>query len=67
MKISKAELHTLIEDAQVVFWEVLVKRYPEAKTGELSIDRTIRLHLAAREAVEEWVEQNVPPATKQEA
>jgi hypothetical protein len=67
MKISKADLHTLAEDAQVAFWEVLVKRYPEAKTGELSIDRTIHLHMAALEAIEEWVEQNVPPATKWEA
>jgi hypothetical protein len=67
MEISEADLHTLAEEAQEAFWEVVASRYPEAKTGDLSIDRTIGLHLAAREAIEGWVEQNVPPVTKWDA
>ena len=64
MKISKADLCDITLEAELAFWEVLVKRFPQAQTGDLSIDRTIRLTIAAQEAVEEWIENNVPIATE---
>jgi len=63
MKISKADLRDITQEAECAFWEVLVKRFPQAQTGDLSIDRTIRLSIAAQEAVEEWIENNVTTAT----
>jgi len=50
----------LIEEAIDAFWSVVVKHYPEAKTGDLSPETTIGLVNAAERAVEEWVEYNVP-------
>ncbi len=42
------------------FWDVIVNRYPEAVTGDLSPGATIALQLAAEDAVYEWVVNNVP-------
>jgi hypothetical protein len=64
MTISKADLRDITQEAELAFWDVLVKRFPQAQTGDLSVDRTIRLSIAAQEAVEEWVDNNVPIATK---
>ena len=64
MKISQAELRDITQEAELAFWEVLVKRFPQAQTGDLSIDRTIRLSIAAQDAVEEWIENNVPTVAK---
>jgi hypothetical protein len=64
MKISADELRKLTHDAEHAFWQVIVQRFPQATTGELSIDRTCRLTVAAMNAIEEWVDNNVPSATK---
>jgi hypothetical protein len=60
MKVSEVELRDIAQEAEIAFWEVLVKRFPQAKTGDLSIDRTIRLAITAQNAIEEWIENNVP-------
>jgi hypothetical protein len=64
MQISKAELRNLVQEAEQAFWQVVVARYPQAKTGDLSIDMTFRLSMAAENAIEEWIYLNVPTATK---
>ena len=46
----------MTDEALDAFWEVIVKRYPQAKTGDLSPGATIALQLAAEDAVGEWVE-----------
>lgn len=53
-------LERLSEEAQDAFWEVIAKRYPEAKTGDLSPLRTLAFDEAAKGAIEEWVRSNVP-------
>jgi hypothetical protein len=53
------DIKSLAQEAEDAFWQVIVKRFPQATTGDLSIDRTIRLRLAAEEAIEEWIRNNV--------
>jgi hypothetical protein len=53
-------LNKVMEEAQDAFWEVIVKRFPEAKTGDLSPERTVAFDEVAKHAIEEWVRNNVP-------
>lgn len=53
-------LQPITDEALDAFWEVLVKRFPQAKTGDLSPLATIALQIAAEDAVCEWVNNNVP-------
>jgi len=64
VQISKADIRDIVNEAEAAFWEVVLKHFPQAEKGDLSIDRTIRLTIAAQEAIEEWVENNVPTATE---
>jgi hypothetical protein len=47
------------------FWEVVVQRFPQAETGDLSPLTTHRFHEAAEAAIEEWVWANVPSTTNE--
>jgi hypothetical protein len=51
----------LAYEALDAFWEVIVRRFPQAKFGDLSPERTIRLSDAAADAIEEWISNNVLP------
>lgn len=57
----ESKQQALADEALDAFWQVIVRHYPEATTGDLSPDRTIRLQLAAEAAIEEWVDNNVVP------
>jgi hypothetical protein len=61
MTQSDDELHELTERAMNAFWQVIADRFPQATTGDLSIDRTVRLHVAVEEAVREWINNNAVP------
>ena len=58
--MTQTAIDTVTNDALDAFWQVVVRRFPEATDGDLSIDRTIALDIAAKEAVREWVSNNVP-------
>ncbi len=58
--IRDCKLCDLAYEAIEEFWQVVVRRFPEAKYGDLSPERTIRLHTAATDAIEEWISNNVP-------
>jgi hypothetical protein len=58
-----SDLTSLTEQALEAFWEVIVRHYPQARTGDLSPERTIALDLAAEAAIQEWVRNNVPTPT----
>jgi hypothetical protein len=62
--MTQDELTDLVQEADQAFWQVVVNRFPTARTGDLSIDRTIRLTSAQIRAVEEWIRNNVPEASK---
>ncbi len=53
----------VVEEALDAFWHVVVQRFPQAQTGDLSPLTAIRLIQAAESAIEEWVWANVPTTT----
>lgn len=57
----------LTDEALEAFWEVVVKHFPQATTGDLSPMRTIELSLAAEAAIEEWISNNVLPNPPKES
>jgi len=59
----KRLLRSAADEALDAFWQVVVKRYPEAKTGDLSPLTTIQLQIATENAIEEWIDNNVPVTT----
>jgi hypothetical protein len=58
-------LRSLADEAQEAFWQVIVQRYPEATTGDLSPLTTVRLQDAAENAIGEWIHANVPTTTNE--
>ena len=54
------DVNRVMEKAQDAFWEVVVEGFPSAKSGDLSPERSSVLDDAARAAIEEWVNNNVP-------
>jgi hypothetical protein len=62
--MTKPTIKSSTDDALTAFWNVIVKQYPEARTGDLSPLTTIRLDTAAENAVEEWVWANVPKSKR---
>lgn len=59
----KQFLRSVAGEALEAFWQVIVQRYPQAETGDLSPWATITLQTAAENAIAEWVNNNVPQAT----
>lgn len=44
------------------FWEVILRHFPAANGGELSVESYMRLKRIAEDAVREWVSYNVAPS-----
>lgn len=61
----KELLRSVADEAMDAFWEVVVQRFPQAETGDLSPLTTHRFHEAAEAAIEEWVWANVPSTTNE--
>lgn len=53
------DLESLVREADDAFWAVIARRFPTAKSGDLSPERTVALTDAAEQAVSEWIENNV--------
>jgi hypothetical protein len=58
--MTKSTIADLANEALDAFWEVVVRHNPQAKTGDLSPWTTIKLTIAAENAIEEWISANVP-------
>lgn len=58
--MTKPTVEALLHEAMTAFWEVIVKHYPEAETGDLSPLTTFHFGDAAKTAVKEWIWANVP-------
>src|SRR5581483_7233863 len=54
-------IHDVLHEAQEAFWDAVVKRFPDAKFGDLSPVSAVALDEAEQAAIEEWVRNNVPP------
>lgn len=50
-----------VEEALDAFWEVIVEKFPQATTGDLSPLAYHQLQMAAENAVKEWVNCNAAP------
>jgi hypothetical protein len=61
---QKSSFDSLIQEAEDAFWQVIGRRFPQARSGDLSIGRTFAFSIAVTEAVHEWISNNV---TTQEA
>ena len=59
-EIASSLAITVSEDALEAFWKVVVRQFPQAKTGDLSPGATRALQRAAQAAVAEWIDENVP-------
>ena len=57
---TKKSVDRAVEDALEAFWASIVATYPQATSGDLSPGADIPLRRAAKAAVAEWVENNVP-------
>ena len=58
--MTQLTIAALANEALNAFWEVVVRHYPQAESGDLSPWATIKLTLAAENAIEEWIGNNVP-------
>ena len=58
--MTKSTIADLAEEALNAFWEVVVRHNPEAKTGDLTPLTTVKLTVAAENAIKEWIWANVP-------
>jgi hypothetical protein len=63
MTLSEGDLRKLTDQALDGFWEVIANRFPQATSGDLAPWPTIQLQIAAENAVQEWIGNNVPTAT----
>lgn len=62
----KVDLSSLAEKALDAFWEVVIRHYPEAKTGDLSPLTTFTLTEVAEAAIAEWADNNAKPISDSE-
>jgi hypothetical protein len=60
MTIAKDDLRKLADEALDAFWHVIAKHHPQAETGDLCPWLTIKLQIAAENAIEAWIDSNVP-------
>jgi len=59
----KRLLRSVTDEALDAFWQVIVQRFPQAESGDLSPWATITLSTAAENAIGEWIDNNVPATT----
>jgi len=62
--MNKQEWKTSIEnvehDAQMAFWAVVAKAYPEVKTGDFDIGLTIEMGMEMEGYIAHWLNCNHP-------
>ena len=54
-------LSNVLEAAEGAFWKVVAESYPEAKSGDLSPDASIKFAAASEDAIVEWIATNADP------
>jgi hypothetical protein len=59
-KLTPEELSAVSDAALAAFWRAVARRFPKAKTGDLSALTTVRFTEAAEEAIQEWTALNCP-------
>ncbi len=51
----------LVDEAWEAVGQILLRHFPQARYGDLSPGRTLALTTALEGAIEEWIDNNVPP------
>ncbi|RIK69010.1 MAG: hypothetical protein DCC65_02445 [Planctomycetota bacterium] len=54
------------EEALVAFWQVVARRFPQIKGGDLHFDVEIQLKLAAEQAIKACIFYNTPDDTPED-
>lgn len=60
MNLSKQLTTSIADEALDAFWQVIARRFPQARSGDLSWDCVMTLQTAAEQAIKQFVENNVP-------
>ena len=60
MRLPKDIKTALADEALDAFWQVVAQRFPQAQSGDLCWDVVLDLHAAAEQAIQQFVEYNVP-------
>jgi hypothetical protein len=48
----------IIEEADIAFWNVITKSFPEITTGDFPIDAHVEFQVAQEKAVKTWIDFN---------
>ena len=57
--VTGEELDDVLQQASDAFWKVIATKFP-ANSGDLGFENTLSFESAARAAVTEWLDNNVP-------
>ena len=56
--MNNQKLYEVAGEAFDMIFEHVASQYPEAKSGDLSPEKNMKLNIALNEAIEEWVRFN---------
>jgi len=54
------KMENVLEAAQIAFWEVIAKNYPEVTSGDFPPDAGFAFDKSCKDALEIWLECNHP-------
>ena len=58
METNKYYIQKTVQEAEEVFWAHIAESFPNIKTGDLSIEDTMRLNNTMEEVVTNWINLN---------
>jgi hypothetical protein len=51
-------MHDAVEEAKLAFWAVIADRFPEAESGDMSVEGVVDFDLSCNRATSEWMDWN---------
>lgn len=64
--MTDEDIRRVAHIAEDAFWADVARSFPHVKTGDLSVESTIRFRDACALVIREWLEQNTPEMTEEE-
>ena len=55
---QKAKIPTVCQEAELTFWAVVAKSYPEVTTGDYDPLETVKESLADEDRIRQWLDWN---------
>jgi hypothetical protein len=62
--MNKKCLESVTEKALDEFWSIIAREFPEATSGDLSVEATVNLENTAKRAIAVWISNNVPASNR---